>query len=102
MIAAAFFDYRDGLFHGAKRFEVAQDQDGVGEISEIDRGLHRTYEALLREHQDGDDAPLIQKREQLVQLEIEVTLLGHGVDVTVETVDYDEADLTDKEDPLDS
>ena len=48
---------------------------------------------MLREDQEGDDAPLVQVGEQLVHLQQQMLVAGHGLQIGVEAVDHHHAGL---------
>src|SRR6476469_594752 len=87
VLSAAFLHDRNGLVNATARFEVTQENDGVGEVADVDRALHRADEAVLREHEDRGHRILPEVAQQLVQMKEEKLLLRNGVEVAVETVD---------------
>src|SRR3954447_25742982 len=85
----AALDQRDGLAHLAEGLEVAQQDHRIGQVGEIHRRLQRlAQEARLRHDQQGQHPLLIEVGEQLVQMEQEEALLGHGVLIAVQAVDH--------------
>jgi len=89
---AAAFDDRDRLADAAHRFEIAQENDGIGEVGRIDGGLRvRADKAVLGHRQESGHVLLPEIGEQLVQLNQEETLFGHRLQVAVQTIDQDHA-----------
>ncbi len=71
--------------------EIAKQHDRVGEIGQVDRRLHVPHDPLLGQDHDRDDTLLVEEGEELVQLQSQVMLLGHGIQVSVDAVDDDHA-----------
>lgn len=80
----------DSAFFTSPRVIARQDYR-VRKVGEIDDRLHGPDQPLLRQHHDGDYALLIEKGQQLVQLQRQVALRGHGVEVSIDAVDHDHA-----------
>ncbi len=73
---------------------IAEQDHAVCQIADVDGGRHpRPDEAVLGHHQDRGDPALAEETEQLVQVEGEEPLLGHGVEVAVEAVNHDHLDV---------
>ena len=79
--------------HLAERLEVAQQDHGVGEVGDVDGGLHVADEPVLGDGQEGRGALPVQVLQQLVDVQDEELLLRHGGLVAVEAVDHDRLDL---------
>src|ERR1041384_5730262 len=47
---------------------------------------------MLRQNQYRDDTKLVERTEQLMQLQDKKALLRHGIHITVQTIDDDNAD----------
>ena len=75
-----------------ERLEVAQEHHRVGEIGDIHRRLHVADEAVLGDREEGRGALPVQVLEQLVHVQHERVLAGHGGLVAVEAVDHDRLD----------
>ena len=57
--AGPFFDDGNRLVHRAASFEETQGDDRVRQVGDVDRILHRTEQAMGRNHQHGDDSLLV-------------------------------------------
>ncbi len=89
--AAAFLRNRDGFPNLPLGFEVAQEEDRVGEVADVDRNVQvGAHEAVLRHRRDHGDPALAQIAEELVELDGKQLLLGHRIVVAVEAVDDDD------------
>ena len=94
MFSAALLDDGERLPHFAGGFEIAEQQDGIGEIADIDRGIDiRAHEANLGYGHDCRNAPLAKEGQQLVQLHSEKVLAGHGIKKPVEAVNDQELQI---------
>ena len=91
--AAPLFDDGNGLFHSSLGFEVTQENDRIGKISEVDGRLHVGDEPLLGKNHQSEDALMIKVGEELMQLEGKKAFFGHGIEVAIDAVDDDEARL---------
>src|SRR5581483_7602539 len=91
MVAAALLHDGERAPHRSRQLEVAQHHDCVAQIADVERRLHRSDQAVLRQHQDGQHALLAEITQQLVHLQDEEALVRHGVHVTVQAVDDDNA-----------
>src|SRR3954464_2186201 len=91
MRAATLLQDRERLPHRAVGFEVAEQQDRIGQVAHVHRRLHvAAHEAALRQrHQCGHAAP-VQVREQLVQLEHKEFFTRHRVEEAIQAVDDDQ------------
>src|SRR6185437_7617592 len=90
--ATALFDHGDCLANFALRFEVAKDENVVGEIADVSGCLHAgAYHSCLREDYEGDDAAVIQVRKQFVQVQGQELVAGHRLEKAVQAIDNDGA-----------
>src|SRR6185437_8929247 len=89
--SGALLHHRKRAADAPARLEEAQQQHRVGEVGEVDRGLHGADQAVLGEDHDGHHALLAEIAQQLVHLQGEVGLLRHGVLVAGERVQHDDA-----------
>ena len=71
--------------------EIAQQDDRVGEIGDVDRGLHVADQPVLGDGQEGRRALAVEELQQLVHVQDQLLLLGHRLLVAVEAVDHDGA-----------
>ena len=92
MGAGALLDHRDRAPDAAERLEIAQQDDGVGQIGDVDRLLHVADQAVLRDGEEGRRALAVQVLQQLVHMQDQELLLGHRRLIAVEAVDHDGAD----------
>src|SRR5205085_72246 len=69
-------DDRYGLSDRAKRFEVPQQEDRVGQIGGINRRLHGADQAMLSYDHNRDNSPMPKIRQEIVELNREEPLLG--------------------------
>ena len=93
MRAGPLLDDGDGALDAAQRLKIAQQNDGVGKISHIDRRLHLTDQAMLRHRHEGRGAPAVQILQQLMHVQDQRIFLWHRGLVTVEAVDHHCLDL---------
>ena len=91
MGAHAFLDDRNGAPNPAHRLEIAQEDDGVGKIGHIDRGLHVADQAMLSHRQEGGGALPIEELQQLMHVQDKLLLLRHRLLIAIEAVDHDGA-----------
>ena len=89
MHAGAFLDDRNGAPHLSRRFEVAQQDDRVGEIGDVDRRIHRADDAVLRDRHEGARAAPVEVLQQLMHMQDERVFLRHGRAIAVDAVDDD-------------
>src|SRR3954468_20130116 len=89
VLAGPLLHHGEGLVDGATGFEEAKHQNRIGQIGDIDGPLHLAHHATGGDHDHGHDPLLVQVGDELVQLEIDVTFLAHGMQITVEAVDVD-------------
>lgn len=94
VLAAAFFQYRDGLPNGPSNFEVAEEHDAVRQIGKVGLCVHHSEHALLGEDHQARHAFLTEVGEQFMQLKIEKSLFGHGIEISVNTVDANHVHAT--------
>src|SRR5579875_1293413 len=92
-MAAALFDHRERLSNAAGALKVAEEKNGIGEITDIYRCLRDADEAMLRKRDERSDALLAQEGEQLMQLHGEELLVRHRVEETVDAVDDHDAQI---------
>ena len=76
-----------------ERLEVAQQDDRVGEIGDVDRRLHVADQPVLRDGQEGRGALPVQILQQFVHVQDERLLLRHRGLIAVQAVDHDGARL---------
>src|SRR5271166_6702962 len=94
MTAATAFDGGDGLAYFAMSFEVAQEQDIVGEIADVDRALQRGANGTgLSQNHDREHAAISQIGQQFVQMHGQELLPGHRLKIAVQTVEKDETNV---------
>ena len=75
----AALHHRERLAHFASGLEIAKKKHIVGEIADIGRRRDcGSDQAILRQHQDGGNADLIQIGEDLVKLHGQRLLFAHG------------------------
>ena len=101
MGAAPFLEDREGLADLAGILEVAEEQYGVGEVADVDRGLHGADEAVLGQGKDGGDALLAEVGEQFVELHGEELFMRHGVEEAVHAVQDEHAQVFVLDQPAD-
>ena len=65
----------------------------VGEIARVDRAFRHAHQPCLAHYQQRKHSLLIEVRGQLVKLHDQELLAGHGVQIAVETVEYEQANL---------
>ncbi len=88
MRPAALLHHRDRLPDLPLRLEVAQQDHGIGEIAGVDGRDHRPADQpVVRADQDRGHPRLPEIRQQLVELDDQEPLLGHGVEIAVQAVD---------------
>src|SRR5215207_8416692 len=87
--AGPLLDHRRSTSDLSTGFKEAQQQNGVAEVGQIQRGRHVAHHAGLRQDQDGDHALLVQVGDQLMHLQDHELLVGHGVQVSAQAVDHD-------------
>ena len=87
--ARALLNDRDRATDPAQRLEIAQQDDGVGEIGDVDRRLHVADQPVLRDRQEGRGALAVQILQQFVHVQDQRLLLGHRRLIAVEAVDHD-------------
>src|ERR1017187_1736267 len=90
VLTAPFLDDRDRLPHFANRLEIAEEDDGLGEVGRVDRRRQRADHTVLCNDEDGHHALVAEVREKLVKLGGEEPLLGHCVQIAVQAVDDDD------------
>src|SRR3569832_648 len=94
MAPRTFFDDRQRLSHLAEGRVIAQQQHGVVEIARIHRRARvAADDAILRHEQQRGDALLAEICQQLVHVQREKTVAGHGVEIAVKAVDYHDTGL---------
>ena len=76
MRAGPFLDDRNRAPHAAERLEIAQHDDGVGEIGDVDRLLHVADHSVLRHRQKCRRALAVEVLQQFVKVEDEVFSSG--------------------------
>src|SRR3984957_10672053 len=86
--AASLLDHCKRLANLSRIFKVAEEQDRIGEIAHVDRGLHGADEAVLCQRQNGSDALLAEIGKQLVKLHGKKLLMRHGIEKAVHAVDH--------------
>ena len=74
-----FFYDRNSSANLAFGFEISQQNDSIAQIGQVDRRLHLSNKAMLRENQKGDDALLIEVREKLMHLQKHEVLFRHRI-----------------------
>src|SRR6185369_14941326 len=77
---APFLHDGDRLVNVSLVLEVAQEDDAVGEIADVDARLHGADESMLGEDEHRGDAMLAEVVEQLVKMQQEEALFGDGVE----------------------
>ena len=87
MIAASLLHDRKRTPHASIELKIAQHQHAVGEIADVERRIHRSDKAMLRQHQDGQDATLTEIAQQFVHLQNQEALIRHRVEVAVKAID---------------
>ena len=88
MGAAALLDDGDRLADFALRFEVPHEDDRVGQVACIHGRDHRSADqSLMRADENRGDVRLAEVRQELVQLDDQKALFGHGVEIAVQAVD---------------
>lgn len=86
MMTGALFDHGQRLLDGPSGFEIVRAQHCIGEVAEVHRRFSKTEQPMLRDNENGQDPMLVEIGGQLVQLVDEVPLPGHGVQVSIQTV----------------
>src|SRR4051794_36788419 len=92
VLAGSLFDHGNRLVDGTAGFVVAQGNDAIRQVGHVERRPHLAEHPVGRQHHDGDDALLVEIGHQLVQLEVEKTLVAHGVEEAVQAVDLHNID----------
>src|SRR5215207_10020424 len=87
--ARPLLDHRGRAADLPTGLEEAQQQNGVTEVGQIQRGSHVAHHAGLGQDQDGHHALLIQVGEQLMHLQDHELLVRHGVQVSAQAVNHD-------------
>lgn len=91
MPPAALLDHRNQLPQLTVGFEVAEQNDVVGQIAGVERRTHRrSQQAALRNDEEGRDAAVAEIDQQFVKLSDQEALFRHGMKVAVETIDNDQ------------
>src|ERR1700744_4506891 len=102
MAAAALLHYGESLVDAAGPLEVAEEQDGVGEIADIDRCLRGSDESVLG-HCDGSHGTLLAEvGEDLMQLHGQKLLIRHSFQEAVDAVDYDDTEVSGVDETADA
>ncbi|MDQ3234632.1 MAG: hypothetical protein M3Q07_22740, partial [Pseudobdellovibrionaceae bacterium] len=87
VLATAFFDDGNGFPYPTSVLEEAKINQGIGEIAYFNRGRHILSEnALLRDDYERQDALLIEKVKELVQLGKQKVFIDHRVKIAIEAV----------------
>ena len=89
MRSGALLDDGNGAAHSPQRFEIAQQDDSVGQIGDVDRGLHVAHQPVLRDRQEGRGALPVQILQQFMHMQNERVFLRHGGLIAVQAVDDD-------------
>ncbi len=87
--AGPLLEHAHRLVDLAVRLEVAEQQDRVGQVADVDLAHPADHQPVLGDDHDRDHPLLVEVGEQLVQVGDEEPLLGHGVHVPVQAVDDD-------------
>src|SRR4029079_241144 len=92
MRAGSFFDDRNCAADSALSLEEPQEYNVVCEIGDIDRGFHVANKSMLGDREECGYPRSIQKLQEFVHVQNEGLLLGHGLLVTIETINNDSSD----------
>ena len=87
MAAGAFLDHRNRPAHLAHGFEVAQQNHRVCQIRDVHRGLHIADQSMLGDGHEGRGALTVEVQQQLVHVQDQGVLFGHGRLVAIDAVD---------------
>src|SRR5262245_40826044 len=92
--SASLFHHRDGLLDLSGILKVAEQNNGVSQITGVDRRLYVTadHPVLSNHHKCGHPMPA-EIGQKLMEMSGEEPLLGHCVHVAVETIDNDDVCL---------
>src|SRR5579862_2965974 len=90
MVAAALFHDRKGAAYSSGHLEIAQHENGVAQIADVERRIHRADQPVLGEHKHRQDSLLSQVAQQFMHLQNEEALIRHGVHIAIEAVDNDD------------
>ena len=66
--AGTLLDHRDRAPDLAQRLEIAEQDNGVGQIGDVDRGLHLPHQAVLGDRQEGSELRESQLSERFIRL----------------------------------
>src|ERR1700734_3237802 len=89
VFSRSLFDDGHSAPNFAQGLEIAQENDRIGQIGDIDRSLHVSDEAMLRHRQEGIYTLPVHVLDQLVHVQNERILLWHRGLIPVEAVDHD-------------
>ncbi len=79
--------------HLPDRLKIAQQKDGIGEIGDVDGRLHIADQSMLGNRKKSRRAQTIQILQQLMHVQDEKLLLGHGVLIAIQAVNDDRSNV---------
>ena len=91
MFSRSLFDDGHSAPNFAAGLEIAQQNDRVGQIGDIDRRLHVADQPMLGHRQEGSGASPVHVLDQFVDVQDERIFLRHRGLIAVQAVDHDRA-----------